>query len=64
MTMRDYEPRRPAGRVEDYTVPFLWMAGVVVFMGLIALWAANGYLAALVSAGFLRWAIELLPKRE
>ena len=62
--MRDYEPRRPTGRVEDYTVAFLWMAGLVVFMGLTALWAAYGYFASLVTAGFLRWGIALLPRKE
>jgi len=60
--MRDYEPRRPVGRVEDFTVPFLWMAGVVVFMGLFTLWAMFGFLMPLAGALVLRGLIDLLQK--
>ena len=60
--MRDYEPRRPAGRVEDFTVPFLWMAGVVVFIGLFTLWAIFGFLMPLAGALVLRGLIDLLQK--
>lgn len=60
--MRDFEPRQPAGRVEDFTVPFLWMAGLIVFMGMFALWAMYGYLVALASALVLRGVIDLLSR--
>lgn len=60
--MRDFEPRQPAGRVEDFTVPFLWMAGLIVFMGMFALWAMYGYLVALASALVLRRVIDLLSR--
>ena len=58
--MRDFEPRRPAGRVEDFTQPFLWMAGLVVFIGLFTLWASFGYLVALAAGLVLRGLIDLL----
>ena len=60
----DYEPRRPAGRVEDYTSAFLWMAGVTLFMALFTLWAAFGYVASLATALFVRAGIALLPRRD
>lgn len=60
--MRDYEPRQPAGRVEDFTVPFLWMAGLLVFMGLFALYAMFGFLMSLASALVLRGLIDLLQR--
>ncbi|WP_298296967.1 hypothetical protein [uncultured Litoreibacter sp.] len=62
--MREYQPRRPAGRVENYTTAFLWSAGLVLFMGLVALWASFGYLAALLGAGVIRLAIGLLPRAD
>ncbi len=62
--MRDYEPRQPAGRVEDFTTPFCWMAGVLAFMGLFAIWAAFGYVFSLVGAIILRWGITQLPRRD
>ncbi len=60
--MRDYEPRQPAGRVENFTVPFLWMAGLLVFMGLFTLYAMYGFLTSLASALVLRGLIDLLPR--
>ncbi|MEM7471265.1 MAG: hypothetical protein AAF340_07930 [Pseudomonadota bacterium] len=60
----DYKPRQPAGRAENYTTAFLWSAGLVVFLALFALWAAHSYIASLVTAGFVRWGIALLPRRE
>lgn len=59
-----YEPRRPAGRVEDYTTAFLWTAGVTLFMALFTLWAAYGYLVSLCTAAFIRAGIALLPRRD
>ena len=60
----EYKPRRPMGTVENYTIPFLWMAGLVVFLGLFVLWAAYGYLASLVTAFFLRLGIDRLPRQD
>ncbi len=61
---RDYKPREPAGRAENYTTPFLWSAGLVVFLFLFTLWAAYGYLVSLITAGFLRAGISMLPRRD
>ncbi|MEM6408083.1 MAG: hypothetical protein AAF700_06645 [Pseudomonadota bacterium] len=60
---REYKPRQPTGRAEDYTTPFLWAAGFVIFIGLCTLWFAHSFFAALVSAGFLRAGISILPAR-
>jgi len=49
-----------AGRVEDYTVPFLVAAGVLCFVALFAIWAVWGLPVVLVLA-FL--ANKALPKR-
>ncbi len=46
---RDSEDRPPlpgAGYMEDYTVPFLVMAGVLCFILLFVIWAAFGFAAA------------------
>ncbi|MCY4337147.1 MAG: hypothetical protein OXC60_21065 [Litoreibacter sp.] len=60
----EYKPRQPTGRAEDYTTPFLWAAGLVLFIGLCVLWFAHSFLAALVSAGFLRAGIARIPRRD
>lgn len=62
--MSDYEPRQPTGAVEDFTTPFLWMAGLVLFMALFFLWVIHSFLASLVTAGFVRWGIALIPRRD
>ena len=54
----------PTGRVEDYTVPFLVMAFVVLFTGLFILWAAFGYVISLVTSLFLHIILQHIPKRE
>ncbi len=59
-----YEPRRPTGTVENYTKPFLWMAGIVLFLALFALWAAYGYLASLATALVVRIGIAVLPTED
>ncbi len=59
---REFEDRPPlpgAGRMEDYTVPFLIAAGVLCFVILFAIWAAWGLPVALLLA-FL--ANKALPK--
>ena len=35
-------PLPNAGRVEDFTAPFLWTAGLLLFVVLFAIWAAYG----------------------
>lgn len=50
--------------VEDFTGPFLVSAGVVMFVGLIVLWAMFGYAIALLSGLVIRRAIDLLPNRD
>ena len=50
---RPYEdrPQLPgAGRVEDYTTPFLIVAGMLCYVALFTLWAMCGLPVALVSA--------------
>ena len=45
--------RRPIGRVENYTVPFLWAFGILIFcflFGIYAVWGAIG--VALTSYAF------------
>lgn len=59
-----HNPNRRAGRVENYTNAFLWVAGVALFMSLFMLWAAFGYLVSLGTALFVRAGIELLPKQD
>ena len=56
-----YEPK---GRVEDYTKPFLVMAYVVLFTGLVILWAAFGYVASLVTSLFLHILLRHVPRRD
>jgi hypothetical protein len=55
-----YQP----GRVEDYTVPFLVMAFVVLFTGLFILWAAFGYVFSLVTSLFIHIILRHIPRRE
>jgi hypothetical protein len=59
---REFEDRPPlpgAGRMENYTGPFLVVAGVLCFVMLFALWAAWGLPAVLALAALVNWA---LPK--
>jgi len=58
--MQNNHPRE----VENFTGPFLVSAGMVVFVGLIVLWASFGYVAALVSGFVLRRLIDWLPVRD
>ncbi|PRX35116.1 hypothetical protein SAMN05216257_102409 [Meinhardsimonia xiamenensis] len=57
---RDDDDLPGAGRVEDYTLPFLVTAGFVIFMSLCVLWALWG-LPAPILAGLA--ADLLLPRR-
>ena len=43
-------PLPHAGHAPDYTVPFLWTAGVLVFIALFAIWATWGMPAVLICA--------------
>jgi hypothetical protein len=57
----DERPPLPgSGYLEDYTVPFLWSAGALIFIGLFALWAIWGLPLILVLALL---AHRLLPRR-
>lgn len=56
-------PHHPR-EVEDFTKPFLVMAGVVLFTGLFMLWAAFGYLASLATSAVVHAAIHRLPRRD
>ena len=50
---RESEERPPlpgAGYLEDYTVPFLVVAGVLCFLALFAIWAAWGLPGAIILA--------------
>lgn len=55
---------KPPGRVEDYTRPFLVMAGLSLFMSLFTLWAVFGYLASLLTGLGVHLAIDRLSRRE
>jgi len=46
------------GEVEDYTNPFLCMVWVLLMMGLIAAWAAYGYVQTLCICLFLKWGLD------
>lgn len=53
MQRREFESRPPlpgAGTLPDYTTPFLVIASVLTFLGLIFLWAVWGYPVALLVA--------------
>ncbi len=50
---REHNERAPlpgAGHVEDYTTPFLWAAGMLLFVALFALWANFGLAFVLIVA--------------
>ena len=46
----DRPPLPNAGYVEDFTVPFLVVAGVLLFVALFAIWAVSGLATALIVA--------------
>ena len=56
--------QRPIREVEDYTRPFLVSACVLLFMGLLTLWATLGYFAALISGLFINMLIGRIPDRN
>lgn len=56
-------PHRPKP-VENYTNPFLVMAGVVLFTALFMLWAFFGYVASLATSVLVHLAIDRLPRRD
>lgn len=57
--------RRPLGRVEDYTIPFLVSFYVLVLMGLCTIWAIWGYPVALfVAFGVHLWLARILSSRN
>lgn len=51
--------RRPPGRVENYTIPCLIMAGVNLFWVLLLIWAHFGFLAVM----FLCYVLDRLISR-
>ena len=53
--------RRPSGRVQDYTVPFLVAFGVVLFCVLGFVWALYGFLPALAAAYLIDQWIRIKP---
>ncbi|MEP3347853.1 MAG: hypothetical protein ABJN34_02475 [Litoreibacter sp.] len=55
---------QPQGRVEDYTMPFLVMAYVVLFTGLFILWAAFGYAVSLFISLIIHAILRAVPRRE
>ena len=57
--------RKPiTGRVENYTVPFLWMAGVILFMVLCTVAVLHGYLGVALFAVALDAVIQRLGRRR
>ncbi|PTX56733.1 hypothetical protein C8N43_1395 [Litoreibacter ponti] len=59
-----YTNPKPPGRVEDFTGAFLVFAGLLLFMGLVALWAAFGYVISLITSVVVHRAIGWLPRRD
>ena len=57
--MRDH-PRE----VEDFTIPFLWSAGVLLFCALFALWAAVGLPMTVLVCLLLARLIDRLPTQS
>jgi len=51
-------------QVEDFTNPFLVMAGVVAFILMFIVWAAVGYLAALASGALAHAVLRRIPRRD
>lgn len=63
--MRDDHP----GRVEDYTIPFLVMAYLVLVMVLVGVWGIWGYaialmLSAALHAGLARWHLAVAARDD
>ncbi|WP_424970615.1 hypothetical protein [Dinoroseobacter sp. S76] len=55
------QEKRPPGRVEDFTLPFLVAFGVVLFCVLGFVWALYGFLPAMAAAYLLDQWIKLKP---
>lgn len=55
------QPREP---VQDYTMPFLVVACVIVFMGLITLWATFNFAMSLISGWIIHRCISRFPLRN
>lgn len=49
---------------EDYTKPFLFMAFVILFMGLFTLWAIFNFAVSLISGLAVHLAIDRLPAKD
>lgn len=63
MERRDRDGRTSlpgAGYMEDYTMPFLVVAGVLLFMALVLIWSYLGLPAVIILAALADW---LLPRR-
>ena len=55
---------RPTREVENYTVPFLWAAALVVFIGLFTIWATFNFAMSLLTGFILHQVIKFLPTRD
>lgn len=55
--------RRPMDRVENYTVPFLWMFYLVLMIALVAVWGVWGYAFALLICAAIHYGISQLAHR-
>lgn len=55
--------RHPIKPVEDFTNAFLVMAGLLLFMGLFAVWAIFGYVVSLLSGFGMHLLIKRIPRR-
>jgi hypothetical protein len=51
-------------RVEDYTTPFLWMVGVLLFMVFWTIAAVAGFFWVLISAAGIELALRTLGARR
>ncbi len=64
MSHRRYsDGRRPLpgdGHLEDYTLPFLIVAGILCFVALFFVWALGGLPLAMICAVLADW---LIPRR-
>lgn len=58
------QERRHPDPVEDYTVPFLVSAGVLLFIAFFAITVAAGFVWALATAALIDAGIRRLPRQE
>jgi len=56
--------RRPIGRAENYTAPFLWSLGTLIFCFLFGIYAAFGALGVALSSYGFDFLVQRRKKRR